>query len=449
MTPELSPRFSHPKLEEVIVALVAEPRVVMRIAFGAAADRETSARAAWDRETALDEPAVRFCNILLMMAKDAGATHLRVANGTIAYRVGAAWSAGPQLPREIRAHVLECVVWRLKQMSNIAPGPPEGTAAHSTLTLIFEPPIEGARPQQPAITFYTSFVRTMGECVLLLGVSEPRGRSDPRQSQLDELVAAGTTHNGSGRERDGQRVFERALALYETEPSCFPGGLVDVLNGLGLAFEGQWQHAKAEDFFRREVKAAAAAYGEESVVHAFSRTNLARFLIDRGELEEAGEHLARAESYFLSLVGADSAYLEARRQLGRLHRARGHVDEARDEALYVLARAEHFGSDALVVESSFDLGIIEHTRGELDSAAAHLRRALALMGEFAAWHPFAAEVGVALARVLMAQGKTPEAFRLFESARHILEKVRAREHPERVELAVEMARHQEQFAPYR
>lgn len=112
MTPELSPRFSHPRLEEVIVALVAEPRVVMRIAFGAAADPETSARAAWDRETALDEPAVRFCNILLMMAKDAGATHLRVANGTIAYRVGAAWSAGPQLPREIRAHVLEWVSLR-------------------------------------------------------------------------------------------------------------------------------------------------------------------------------------------------------------------------------------------------------------------------------------------------------------------------------------------------
>ena len=444
MTSEIVPRFTHPKLGEVIAALVDEPRVVMRIAFGAAVDPEHSARAAWDREGTLDEPAVRFSNLLLVMAKDAGATHLRIANGTIAYRVGGSWHEGPLLPQEIRTRVLEQVIWRLKQMSNIAPGPPEGMAAHSTLTIDF-----GVRPR-PAITFHASFVRiTGGTSVLLLGVSEPRGQSDPRQAQLDELVAAGTTHNGSGHEKDGQRVFERALALYETEPSCFPGGLVDILNGLGLAFEGQWQHAKAEESFRREVKAAAASYGEESVVHAFSRTNLARFLIDRGELEEAGEHLARAEGDFVSLVGSDSAYLEARRQLGRLHRARGHLDLAREVALHVLARAEHFESDALVAETSFDLGLLEHTWGELDSAAAHLRRALALMGDVAAWHPFAAELDAALARVLMAQGANREALRLFESARGILRKLRGAQHPECVALDVEMARHQERFAPYR
>lgn len=120
------------------------------------------------------------------------------------------------LPPEIRARVLERVIWRLTHMSDIAPGPPEGAAAHSTLTIDF------GTPPRPAITFHASFVRTTGGAsVLLLGVSEPRGRSDPRQLQLDELVAAGTAHNGSGRERETDSAFSsvRSLSTRRTPPA--------------------------------------------------------------------------------------------------------------------------------------------------------------------------------------------------------------------------------------
>lgn len=447
MTSEIAPRLHHPKLEEVLLQLEQEPRVVMRLAIGSGSDPETSARAAWGREAAIDAPVVRFCNLLLLMAENAGATHLRLGHGAVEFRLGGAWHEAAQLSEAVRKRVVEQATWRLKQMSNLGSGQPEGMAAHGTVTLVFGP--EGTVPTRRPVTFHTAFARTLGESILVLGVIEPRDRSDPRQTELDQMVSAAAERNGSGREKDGQRIYERALAFYELDPSCFPGGLVDIMNGLGLAHEGQWNLAKAEEYFRREVIAAAASYGEESVVLGFSLTNLGRFLLDRGGLDEAEKILARASAIFDSLFGADNAYLEVRRQRGRLHRARGHLEEARAEATHVLDRAERFESYPLIAESSLDLGVIEHTRGELEGAAAHFRRALELLGDDAAWHPFAVELDLGLARVLVDQGKDREAFTLLESARQIVGKLRGAEHPERVEVDVEIARHRERFGPYR
>ncbi len=434
-------------LEEVLTQLEQEPRVVMRFALGSGSDPESSARAAWDRGPETDAAVVRFCNLLLVMVESAGATHLRLGRGAVEFRLGGRWHPAARLSEAVRTRVVEQSIWRLKQMSNLAAGEPEVTAAHSTMTLVFGE--EGTVPSRRPITFHTAFARTETESILVLGVIEPRYRSDPRQGELDAMVSAGSERNGTGREKDGQRIYERALAFYELDPPCFPGGLVDILNGLGLAHEGQWNLAKAEEYFRREVMAAGASYGEESVVAAFSLTNLGRFLIGRGALDEADTVLARATATFEVLFGADNTYLEVRRQRGRLHRARGDLDKARTEAKYVLERAERFESHSLIAESSLDLGVIEHTRGELDAAATHFRRALELLGDDATWHPFAAELYLGLARVLVDQGKDREAFALLESARQIVGKLRGAEHPERVEVDVEIARHRERFGPYR
>jgi tetratricopeptide (TPR) repeat protein len=169
------------------------------------------------------------------------------------------------------------------------------------------------------------------------------------------------SHNNRGMTLLAQGRYDEAIAAFEEA--------IRASENMGIA---RLNIARAH-YHKKDYDAAVEAINEHLARQPRSKEAenlLGNIAMDRGRLEEAGEHFRRALSY-------EPNFTDARNSLGLLYDRMGREEEAIREFRKVTE------VDREYAEAHNNIGVIYKRRGRLEEAAAQFRKAIAADPEFA------------------------------------------------------------------
>ncbi len=398
-----------------------------------------------------DHPVIRLSNALLLRMQPENATHLRVVSGPepqMDFRSNGTWGHGPS-PNGTRpgskSRLCAAVVARLAEMGGVDTRAP---FAFGNMYLVLGPPEQPPPRRGLELNLFHAQIEGGSALVVLPVTGGTLPESEHEQATRDEIgdvVRNGHQLRGTGRCAESKSTFERALAMAEQEPSTSPMYKAQIVDGIARALEALGELDAAVAAWLRAIAIADAATCPENVVSVFSRTELARLELDRNDPSAAQIHVDHARKIMRALFGERCGYMEADFQHARVERLRGEHG-ARRSLEDVRALSAKFKDVVTEASAAYELGLEASEHGDLPRAAACMRDALA---KLVAPQPFTADIELALARVLRAQGRDPEALSLVQHANEIMSAHRGPEHPERVKAEIELARFEKPGRPYR
>jgi len=436
-------------------------------------DSEAKARARWAAlETRRDEhePVMRLANMLFVTMIRSGARCVRVrsdAAPTIQQCGATGWSPLDGFEPPLR--IAEPLVWRLKQMADIAV---EKMLAFDATTHI----VVGARPDQTH-DYDVHFSRCEKGSVIVIAKaptepSEPydagrvrrawillsHAEDAPAREETLALVREATTLVGDG-DVMRERVLLRAASI------CFGSGLyAEALSLLGAALslttnvrrrahaertigaihEDHWRLAEAKTWYARALATADGAPAPllDAVSPALDRADVA---MKEEDFETAERWLARGESMIADVFGETSAaFVGTRARRVELMRLRGEASAAERVAAEALEAAQRFALSEDADALRYELAELVHARGDAAAAVAHLRDLLRAPTRY----PPRARAHVLLARSLRALGKEAEASAALRAASTLVGGILPSDHPLSLEIELELAQ-LDATSPYR
>jgi len=260
--------------------------------------------------------------------------------------------------------------------------------------------------------------------------------SDADIDRLGYLDGLGVVEGRLGRLVESAELLRRSVELaIEVRGEAHPDTRIR-MNNHALALHALGRDREAEELMRKVLHYDAEQFGEEHRYVALSRTNLARILVERGEVEEALSEFDRAGK--VHRVASPDSYLVShlvRQALGWF--AAGDLDKARrtiDEGLAL--HRESPDSEKLV--ASIATAAVVRSRLGLDPEARSLfEEALELhRGMGGSRHPDAGWVLVELAALDIRGGALDAARERLDDAIEILSSSLPTEHPRRAEANV-------------
>lgn len=232
-------------------------------------------------------------------------------------------------------------------------------------------------------------------------------------------------HHDAGRYRDAERAYRDALAIMEADPERAPMLHAFLVNNLASLYEDAGDLERAEPLFRRSIELRRSLSGPDALAVVRARINLARLLIKRGVLAEAGRLLEAARAT-LTEKFPDNRYRwqSAEVQVALLEAARGQIGSARTRMARAMAALEAMGPMA-----AFGLRRARLAAVRLDLDSGEAERALAgielieetLPAAFAPEHPKRQILNVLRAQALAALDRGDEARRLAGATAPLLE----------------------------
>ncbi len=233
-------------------------------------------------------------------------------------------------------------------------------------------------------------------------------------------------HHDAGEYRRAERVYREALQIMEAGPERDPLLHAFLVNNLASLYEDAGDPDRAEPLFRRSINIRLDLSGEDSLPLVRARVNLARLLIQRGELTEAGDLLDAAQAT-LAQHYPDNRYrwhvAEVQRAL--LEAALGRENAARVRMAKALVALEALGSRA-----AFGLRRARFAAVQLDLDFGDAGRVLERIAEieaelpnvFTPDHPRRRMLDTLRAQAFAALGRSEEARRLASELAPVLER---------------------------
>jgi tetratricopeptide (TPR) repeat protein len=143
------------------------------------------------------------------------------------------------------------------------------------------------------------------------------------------MVALAALLDGQEDRDEAERLYARAIAVFEREADAARPELAVAVNNLAAIRQAQKRRAEAESLYRRALALNAARLGEQHPQVAFCANNLGVLLTERGRAPEAARLLRTAVGIFRRAFGPRSPnvgrclenYAAALRALGRRREA--------------------------------------------------------------------------------------------------------------------------------
>ncbi len=404
-----------------------------------------------DGPMADDHPIIRLSNALLLRIGPENATHLRVVSGPeprMDFRSNGVWGNGPSpygSSPGSRSRLCAKVISRLAEMGAADTRAP---FAFGNMYLVLDPPEKDPPRRMLELNMFHAHIEGGSAIVVMPVTGTTLMETETEQALRDEitdLVRKGHQLRMAGKCAESKSTLERALAMAAPEPSTSPMYKAEILDALARAHEalGDLDAATAE--WLRAIAVAEAGSCPDNPLSVFSRTELARLELDRNDTNAAQVHVDHARRIMRALFGEQCSYMEPDFQHARMERLRGEPGARRslEEVRALSAKWKDVVTEAC---AAYELGLEASEHGDLPRAAACMRDALT---KLVVPQPFTADIELALARVLRAQGRDPEALSLVQHANEILSAHRGPEHPERVKAEIELARFEKPGRPYR
>ena len=255
-----------------------------------------------------------------------------------------------------------------------------------------------------------------------------------------ELVAVGHnevgyTYHDMGRFAEAASEYRESMAIRQKLGSDKGASFAIPLNNLASAYEDMGDFAAAEPMFRRSLELRLSGQDADSPMIANGEYNLARLLVKRGQLTEAGERIAKALAIYRKRFGDDhrnvikAELLEAARLLDD-----GQFDKAAELSAKINASPTKLGDSDIARRDALTARI----------ATSHGDTQRALLASASAWdaihrgwgdhHPLTLEYGLAYARQLRSNGDEEKAKAILRSIKDLAPAF-SEESPLRIELA--------------
>ncbi|MDB4993837.1 MAG: Type fimbrial assembly, ATPase PilB [Myxococcaceae bacterium] len=432
-----------------------------------------------------DEPVVRLANMLLIDLLKSDWSHLRVEVVPDAIRVlvrcsGGSWSPHPRVTPEPKlAKVFTAVIERLELMAALdtLPGDVSGTIylrlGDDRGDQAFSVHTHRGNARRSIVVERIFFARRMEEhhhaprvadALTMAGKALYDGHADEAEATLrmilpvieregppedlaDALHLLGQALDRNFREREARVHLTRALELVTSFGRVGRSWAASLLLDLGSTYEGEGMFADAVKAYAESLARESAAAGDDAMSTLEARLRLASAL---GEVERDAEALAVAEGA-LALVhdlegpGTGRSF----HALGAIAAARsglGHLDEAARLAAEVIALAGDVDTH-VSARMHWLTAEIQEKRGD-NAGAAAIYRGLLDSGQFEG-SSVKAVLARGLARTLGALGHGAEARASLEVALTWYQRMRAPEHPLRIEAETALARSLSGERPYR
>jgi tetratricopeptide (TPR) repeat protein len=261
---------------------------------------------------------------------------------------------------------------------------------------------------------------------------------DARIEEACRLHDAAVAACDAGQSYKGEKMFRRALALFEQTEGADHPDVAATLGNLGAVYEGRCDYAQAQECFERAARIVdeiADDGGEDlAELRLQASSNLGRILRTQGRYAEAEPSIRRALEFAEQRFGPDSMPVAwALNDLGMLGKFAGWFDQS--EACYRRALAileKHFGPDSAQSASLYhNLGGLEHARGRYEEGEPFARKSVELRERaLGPDHTDVAADLAALAALLDGQGKLDEAEQLYLRALKIFRRAYGEEHYE-------------------
>jgi tetratricopeptide (TPR) repeat protein len=432
-----------------------------------------------------DEPVVRLANMLLIDLLKSDWSHLRVevvpdAIHVLVRRSGGTWSAHPRVTPEPKlAKVFIAVIERLELMAMLDAvvgdasgtiylrvGDNRGDQAFSVHThrgkerrsIVIERIFFARRSEEHHPAPRVADALTMANKSLYDGHADEAEatlrmilpvieREGPPEDLADALHLLGQALDRNFREREARVHLTRALELVTSFGRVGRSWAASLLVDLGSTYEGEGMLADAVKVYTESLARESEAAGADAMSTLEARLRLASTL---SEMERDAEALAVAEGA-LALVhnlegpGTGRSF----HALGAIAAARaglGHLDEAARLATEVIALAGDADTH-VSARMHWLTAEIQEKRGD-NAGAAAIYRGLLDSGHFEG-SSAKAVLARGLARTLGALGHAAEARASLEVALTWYQRMRAPEHPLRVEAETALARTLRGDGPYR
>ena len=186
----------------------------------------------------------------------------------------------------------------------------------------------------------------------------------------DEAVAA----CDAGQGYKGEKLFHRALALFDLTEGADHPDVAAVLGNLGVVYEGRCDYPLAQECYEQAARIVdeTCDEGDEDLARLRfqSLSNRSRILRMQGRYTEAESFIRRALDFAEQRLGAESLTVAwALNDLGMLGKFGGWFDLSEvcyRRALEILEK--HFGQDSPELASLYhNLGGLEHARGRYEA----------------------------------------------------------------------------------
>jgi serine/threonine-protein kinase len=232
-------------------------------------------------------------------------------------------------------------------------------------------------------------------------------------------------HHDAGRYPNAERAYRDALAIIDANPQRDPMLHAFLINNLASLYEDAGDLERAEPLFRRSIELRRELSGPDALPVIRARVNLARLLIKRGVLPEAGRLLDAARAA-LSEEFPDNRYRwqASEVQAALLQAARGQPRAARIRMANALEALESLGPMAAfgLRRARLAAARLDIDSGDAESALDRIEQIDAdLPDGFSPQHPKRQILRVLKAQALAALGRGEEARRLASAAERRLE----------------------------
>ena len=258
-----------------------------------------------------------------------------------------------------------------------------------------------------------------------------RAADDPDADLAGVLSLAATVRRSRGDLAGAERLAREALAMARARHGSDHVDTVTLLNNLGIILRERSRLAEAERAFRHVLAFDVRRLAPDHIYLATARSNLASVEMARGFEAAAGPDPAAAQPFFArgerlyrQVLATDRARLGDRHpytalammQLAGTLREQGRLAEAERLARGAAERTPD-PADPVYPWMVLERGRIALAAGDLDAAGRFIPAACAALDSAIARDDVRRSTAiVALARLRRAQGRGPEATRLFEQA---------------------------------
>ena len=230
-----------------------------------------------------------------------------------------------------------------------------------------------------------------------------------------ELVAVahneiGYTFHDMGRFAEAAAEYQASMKIRREAGADKGASFAIPLNNLASAYEDMGDYAAAEPLFRHSLELRRSGQDADSPLIANGEYNLARLLVERGQLDEAGEYIQRALAIYRKRFGNDDRNV-IKVELLEVERL---LDAKRpDEASRLLDQLNTSSvtlSDSILARRHMLTARIAEQRGDI--AAALASSSQALQAQSTAWgehHPLILAYALVTARLLKENGQAERA----------------------------------------